>query len=212
MQYLKLFPAFLLALFLFTACSGAAGGTHNSAATDSASASTAAASGAPSDASASLPGNATWSATIDGQAVTGTGIDGLQQRNAAYQIPGSANEKTLLFYLFDTKDGADNAKFTHSMRFYLPYKEGAEHIDRSSPDHGRYGITVNLVPDDTHAYRYFEAGIDVTFTAITASHVTGTFSGKFTVSPDSPNAPKSEIIVTDGKFDIPMATSKLIPS
>jgi hypothetical protein len=190
MQQIKLYPAFFFALVLFAGCSGAAGSTHNSAA----------------------PGNATWSATIDGQAVSGTGIDGLQQRNAAYQVPGSAGEKTLLFYLFDTKDGADDAKFTHSMRFYLPYKEGAKHIDRSSPDHGRYGITVNLVPDDNHAYRYSEAGIDVTFTAITASHVTGTFSGKFTVSPDSPNAPKSEITVTDGKFDIPMATSKLIPS
>ena len=207
MQHLKLYSAFIFVLFLFTACSGAAGGTHNSAATDSASA-----PASNPDAPPSSPGNATWSATIDGQAVTGAGSDGLQQRNAAYQVPGSANEKTLLFYLFDTKNGADDAKFTHSMRFYLPYKEGARHIDRSSPDHGRYGITVNLVPDDNHAYRYSEAGIDVTITAIAASHVTGTFSGKFSVSPDSPNAPKSEITVTDGKFDIPMATSKLIPS
>lgn len=198
MKRLKSFPAFLFTLLLFTACSGTSGPSG--------------ASGDATPASGS-PGNATWSASIDGQVVNGTGIDGLQQRNAAYQIvTGSTNDKALLFYLFDTKDGTDNAKFTHSMRFCIPNKEGAKHIDRSSPDHNLFGITVNLVPEDNGIVRYNSNNIDVTITAITASHVTGTFSGKFDLSADTPNAPKKEITVTDGKFDIPMAVSKLIPS
>jgi len=198
MKRLKSFPAFFVALFVFAACSGTSG--------------TSGASGDATPASGP-PGNATWSASIDGQVVSGTGIDGLQQRNAAFQIvTGSTNEKALLFYLFDTKDGTDNAKFTHSMRFCIPNKEGPKHIDRSSPDHNLFGIAVNLVPEGSDIAGYYSNNIDVTITAITASHVTGTFSGKFDVSPDTPNAPKKEITVTDGKFDIPMAVSKLIPS
>ena len=211
MQRYTSYLPFLFLLFLFSACSGATATDPATSETDPSNAASPANPNAP--ASGGSPGNATWSATIDGQNVSGTGIDGLQQRNAAYQIQvGNANDKALLFYLFDTKGGADDAKFTHSVRFCMPDMEGAKHIDRSSPDHNQYGLTVNLVPDDAHAYRYYSADINVTISSRNASHVSGTFSGKFTVSPDSPNAPKTEIQVTDGKFDIPMATSKLIPS
>jgi hypothetical protein len=64
-----------------------------------------------------------------------------------------------------------------------------------------------------HLARYLEAdGFAVTITSLTAARVAGVFSGKMTLSPDTPNAPKKTVTVTDGSFDIPMATSKLVPS
>jgi hypothetical protein len=50
---------------------------------------------------------------------------------------------------------------------------------------------------------------EVTITRISSSRVTGTFSGKFSVPHDTPNVPKTEIVITDGKFDIPLATLKV---
>jgi hypothetical protein len=41
--------------------------------------------------------------------------------------------------------------------------------------------------------------------------VTGTFSGKFTLSSDTPNGTKKEVTVTDGKFDIPFSTGNIKP-
>jgi hypothetical protein len=148
-------------------------------------------------------GKATFSALVDGQPVSGGAIDDMQQQNAAYTLPsGNGGAPTLLFYLFDSKVPNDPT-FTHSFRFQL-----AKALGPASDAH----LTLNVILDPNHTARYNSSTPTITITSLTPSRVAGTFSGKMSVSPDTPNAPKTEVTVTDGKFDIPMATSKLSPS
>jgi hypothetical protein len=187
MKYFLLPFIFVVAGLIFTACSGGS-------------------SAAPSAL------QATFSATLDGVAIAGNGVDDMQQQNAAYIIPTSdASGKNLLFYLWATKDGADT-KPNYSLRFYLPAVSG-EHSAKRYDDHScNCGITLNTDISTNTASRYEGNAITITITSMTATRLTGTFSGTFNLSPDTPNSPKKTATVTDGKFDIPMATSKLIPS
>jgi hypothetical protein len=149
-------------------------------------------------------GKATFSALIDGAPVAGGPIDNMQQQNAAYTIPGSDGAPTLLFYLSDMQPGEDGStRVTHSFRVMLPKAPGAA-------SNAYIGLSMNL--DASHAARYSTASATVTITSITATRVTGTFSGTMKLSPDTPNVPKRTVTITEGKFDIPVATSKLIPS
>jgi hypothetical protein len=160
-----------------------------------------AASGGVDSGSAAL-GAATFSAQVDGQPVSGGAIDPMQQQNAAYTLPGASGAAPLLlFYLYDSKIPND-PNFTHSFRFQLTKAGGP-----ASDAH----LTLNVILDPTHSARYDSSSPTITITSLTATRVAGTFSGKLSASPDSPNA-KPEVTVTDGKFDIPMATSTLAPS
>jgi hypothetical protein len=145
---------------------------------------------------------ATFSALIDGEPVSGGAVDGMQQENAAYTIlNGPDNAPTLLFYLFDAKV-PDDPNFSHSLRFQLPKQVGTA---------SKAYLGLNVILDPTHVAKYNASNPVITITSLTATRLSGTFSGKMSVSPDTPNAPKKEVTVTDGKFDIPMATSKLSP-
>lgn len=145
-------------------------------------------------------GKATFSALIDGERVSGGAIDDMQQQNAAYTIP-SGDGGNLLFYLFDAKVPND-PHFSHSFRLYLPKKLGTA---------SKADLTLNIILDPSHEARYSTSTPDFTITSLTDTRVSGTFSGRMKVSPDTPNVSKTEVSVTEGKFDIPMATSKLTP-
>jgi|SRR5579864_2049094 len=163
----------------------------------------AAGSGASSSSGTAALGKATFSALIDGEPVSGGAIDNMQQQNAAYIVPsGTDNAATLLFYLFDSKVPND-PNFSHSFRFQLPKGVGLA---------SKAYLTLNVILDPNHSARYNTSTAVITITSLTATRVSGTFSGTMALSPDTPNAPKKEVTVTEGKFDIPMATSKLIPS
>jgi hypothetical protein len=196
MKYSPLFFILVAAGLVFTACGGPKG---NTPATD------------PSTVAASSL-QASFSATLDGTPITGNGVDEMQQQNAAYIIPGpSGVGKSLLFYLWATKDGTDT-KANYSMRFYLPAQTG-DHSAKRYDDHScNCGITLNTDIATDSVTRYGGNAFTITITSMTATRVTGTFSGTFNLSPDTPNSPRTTATVTDGKFDIPMATSKLIPS
>jgi hypothetical protein len=147
-------------------------------------------------------GTATFSALVDGERVSGGAIDEMQQQNAAYTIPsGGSQPAYLLFYLFDTK-AADDPHFSHSFRVYVPKQVGT-----ASNAH----LNLNVILDTDHSARYDSSTPSITISSLTASRVSGTFSAKMVVSPDTPNAPKQQVTVTEGRFDIPMATSTIIP-
>ena len=147
-------------------------------------------------------GKATFSALIDGQRVSGGAIDEMQQQNAAHTIPGSGTQpEYLLFYLFDTKEPND-PHFGHSFRVYVPKQVGP-----ASNAH----LTLNVILDSDHAAIYNSSTPSIAITSLTATRVSGTFSAKMSLSPDTPNAPKKEVTVTEGQFDIPMATSTIVP-
>lgn len=146
-------------------------------------------------------GKATFSAVIDGVAVSGGAIDGLQQNNVAHLVPkddGSAS--TLRLWLFDTKT-PDDQNFKHSLRIEVPAKVGTN---------DRVHLSTHIILSQDHSGSYYSDNGSVNILTLTATRVTGTFSGKFRNSPDTPNV-KPEITVTDGKFDLPMATNKLYP-
>jgi hypothetical protein len=107
--------------------------------------------------------------------------------------------KELLFYLTDAKSGDPRPQSAHSLRFSVPYKTG-----RSSFGHEEngWGIDIHIPPDKDHAGRYLSDTFTINITSLSATRVSGTFSGKF----DSENLDKKPIAITDGKFDIPFST------
>jgi hypothetical protein len=192
MRWVKCFPNLGLAVFLLSSCSSNSSGS--------------AAKGTTTPGSVSAPasiGTATFSATIDGVAVSGGAIDELQQNNAAYTLPtDKGGDPKLLFWLFDTKT-PDDQNFTHSIRITLPKKTGT--TDTAY-------VTANIILSKDHAARYSTAKGTVTITSMTATRISGTFSAlKMSVSPDTPNVPHTKIDIADGKFDLPFATSKIYP-
>jgi hypothetical protein len=147
-------------------------------------------------------GKATFSALVDGERVSGGAIDEMQQQNAAYTIPSSGSQPAyLLFYLFDTK-APDDPHFSHSFRVYVPKQAG-------TASNGQ--LTLNVILDSDHSARYGSSTPSITISSLTPTRVSGTFSATMMVSPDTPNAPKQQVTVTEGRFDIPMATSTIIP-
>ena len=189
LQLSKIAPFVLFVLMAQTACTNKTG-TGGIGESDP----------AQSQPEASL-GNATFSAVIDGIAVSGGAIDGLQQNNVAHLVPkddGSAS--TLRLWLFDTKT-PDDQNFKHSLRIEVPGKVGANE---------RVHLRTHIILSHDHSGSYYSDNGSVTILTLSATRVTGTFSGKFRNSPDTPNV-KPQITVTDGKFDLPMATNKLYP-
>jgi len=156
-------------------------------------------------------GDATFSATIDGAAVTGSGIDGLQQRNAAYVLPvARTSPQHLVFYLYSTKNGADESANT-SLRISTPPKVGT-YAKHGATEHScDCDVTLNENITAGTLARYWADSVTITVTSMTPTRVSGTFSGSFVLSSDTPRAPNKHAKIVDGKFDIPMATSNVTP-
>jgi hypothetical protein len=189
-----------LSLSLFLACKTKTG---NSAAQ---------AGGTPEIATAATAasGDASWSATIDGQEVSGKGIDELQLQNAAFIYPGQGNsDKYILFDLNSVKKGDD----FYGFRFYSPDKEGQFTVQDAKKNGYRCSVRLdfNLRSTDNFAI-YSGESVALNIQSITATGMSGTFSGDFKLSDLSRSKPyKAQISVTNGKFDIPFSTGNLRP-
>jgi hypothetical protein len=155
--------------------------------------------GGPSDNAALGPSK--FSAKVDGVPISGGAIDGMQLNNTAHLVPDAHDAPTFLIWLYDTNT-PDDQKFTHSLRLNFAKAQG--------PNTPAY-IKLSIILDDAHSAIYSSAKGVVTVTSMTPTRVAGAFSGTLDRSPDTPNVPKASVTITDGKFDIPMATSKLIP-
>ena len=197
MKHLKfLTPIILLTVFLF-ACSG-----NNNNKTSS-----------PGDKKTDPPstvtssaGNASWSCIIDGQAVSGGQVKSYQgpegyQSNEAHT--GDVDEgKELLIYLSDTKSASSQG--AHELRFSIPDKTGSSTF---GPDENGWGIEVDINVNKDHTARYNSDSFTVNISNLSATRVSGSFSGKFKLNGNITDTDKKEIEVTDGKFDIPMANN-----
>ncbi len=65
--------------------------------------------------------------------------------------------------------------------------------------------TKNQATYMSHKYKnYYGDSVTVTITGIDASHVTGTFSGKYLSDDDTPEP----LVIADGSFDIPITANK----
>jgi hypothetical protein len=197
------FKGYLFLFFtasLFFACKGSTG---NSATTGEASDNKA-------TAPATITGDASFSAIIDGQTVSGKGTDELQLKNTAFIYPAQGNnDKYILFNLLSDKNGQD----FYGFRFYSPDKEGEFNVANAKKEGYRCSVRLdfNLRSTDNFAI-YMGDSVAVNIRTITASGISGTFSGEFKLSDLSRSKPyKMQIIVTDGKFDIPFSTGNIRP-
>ena len=194
MKHLKfLFPV-ILPIFFLTACSG----NNSTEATKNS-------DNSNSSATSSSGNEAHFSCTIEGQPVSGGIIDdGMQQTNGyksnvAY-IVDIDKGKELLFYLSDPK--STSSQGVHSLRFAVPYKTGSFSF---GPDEEGWGIEVDIHINKGHTAIYNSDSFTINITSLSASRVSGTFTGKFSLNGNITDTDKKEIEVTDGKFDIPMA-------
>ena len=156
------------------------------------------------------PGSASFSATVDGTAISGNEIDEMQLQNTAFIYPPQNNKpQTVLFFLYSTKKGDDY----YSFRFSLPDKEGVYHATKGTYDesHSSIRLDLNLKSADNYA-RYNEDSVTVSIDKLTSTRISGTFSGKLRLSDDTRSKPyKDKVMITDGKFDIPFSTGNIKP-
>ncbi|MFI5186170.1 MAG: hypothetical protein ACHQF0_05565 [Chitinophagales bacterium] len=200
MKYVKLLSAILLSSCLWVACSG---NSSASAAKDTASGNSAA-SGTSSS------GNASFSATIDGTAVSGNMIDELQLQNTAFIYPAvDKSPQRALFFLYSNKKGDDFYYF----RFSFPDKEGVYKFTHETDEDCNCYLMLDYNLKSTEYYpRYDEDSVTVTIDKITSTRISGTFSGRLRLSDDTRSKPyKNNVIINDGKFDIPFSTGNVRP-
>jgi|GEM_PF-1070937 len=199
MKYIKLIIIIFLPSIILAACSGnnAAKATQDN-------------TGDNSSTETSSPISGSFSATIDGKAISGGKVDGLQLTNTAFLYPdGNDKNKILLFDVASDKNGED----FYSLSFYVYNKEGEQTITSNNGSERKTFVRLgfNLKSADNFAI-YNGDSLIVTINKITSSRVSGTFSGSFTLSNDSRSKPyKSPVMVTGGKFDIPFSTGNLRP-
>lgn len=193
MKYVKFLSAILLPCYLLYSCgsnTNANSGKENTSATSS-------------NTSAST-GSANWSCVIDGQPVSGGkissyfGPEGYQSNEA--HIVDVDQGKELLIYLADPKSATSQG--VHSLRLAVPDKTGNSSF---GPDEDGWGIEVDILVNDKHTAIYNSDSFTINVTSLSASRVSGTFSGKFKFHGNIDDKDKNEIEVTDGKFDIPMS-------
>ncbi|HVZ96198.1 MAG TPA: hypothetical protein VG847_04940 [Chitinophagaceae bacterium] len=194
MKHLKFLTLiFLSTVFLFS-CSG---NTNNETSSSSDKKTT-----QPSTATSSA-GDASWSCVIDGQPVSGgltdNGLAYDYQRNVAF-IDDVDKGKELLFYLLDTKTA--DSPGVHTLRFSVPAKTG---VSSFGPDEDAWGIQISIDVNKNHTAIYNSDSFTINVTSLSASRVSGTFSGKFKFHGNIDDTDKNEIEVTDGKFDIPVS-------
>lgn len=191
-----------LSAILWTACG-------NSSSTPTTAAGNATTTPTATPAAAGGGANGSFSAVFDGIPVSGTGTDQpLQQLNSAFVYDSDSGQTKLLIDLCTWKN-PDEGKFTHSIRFWAPNETGTWTIDENSPLHNKYSLYLDV---DTGSMSRFTMGtFTLTITSVNGTHVTGTFSAHLTLSNDTPRGPKKSMDVTDGKFDVPIATSKVRP-
>jgi hypothetical protein len=169
---------------VFIACSGASGSNGSK---DNASGPVPAAA---SDAgSSSGGGNASFSCKLDG--VDFSSNKGTDNLNAAFRL--ATGERHVFFMLCDP----DNP--VQKLNFEVPGQASSTTVT-ITPKYAYGGYT------NKDWVSYNDDGLTVTISSISATRVSGTFSGKYKAPANTPNA-KPEIEVTDGKFDIPFSTS-----
>jgi hypothetical protein len=153
-------------------------------------------------------GNSQFSCTIDGQAVSGGPIDALQEFNTAF-IEDVDQGKELLFYLTDAKSTDPGSQPPHRLRFAVPDKTGESSFGH---EENGWGILAEIAVNKAHTARYDSDSWNINITSLSATRVSGTFSGKFTLMQVGDNQDKRVIEITNGKFDIPFSTGNMRPT
>ena len=152
----------------------------------------------------SSPGDVVFSYNLDGTEISGGEIDALLMSNVAV-ITQSDHVNKLSFFLNDAyKD--DGETFAHSLRFAIPGKTG---ITVLTADEDNFSVQFFLASGEVGKYViYANEGFSVTVTSLSATRVSGIFSGKVKLVKGQTTTSKDEFTITDGKFDIPVRPYK----
>jgi hypothetical protein len=151
----------------------------------------------------SSSGDLVFSYNLDGTKISGGDVDALMMSNVA-AVTQSDNGNKLSFFLNDAyKDNTET--FSHSLRFAIPGKTGTAVL---TADEDNFSVQLFLASGEEGKYvMYANEGFSVTVTNISATRVSGTFSGKLKLFKGT-GAGKDEFTITDGKFDIPVRPNK----
>lgn len=200
MQYVKLISVIVGSANFLLSCSGTpASGTNKDVPSNS-----------KNESVASSSSNASFSVTIDGAPVSGNVVDEMQLTNTVFVYPASENSpKRLLFFLNSNKKGDD----FYSFRFSFPDKEGEYKFTRQNHEELNCHLLLDLYLKSTDNFaRYDQDSMTVVISKITSTRISGSFSGNLRLSDDTRSKQyKSNVVLTDGKFDIPFSTGNLRP-
>ena len=152
----------------------------------------------------SSPGDAVFSYNLDGTKISGGDVDAVLMSNvAAVTQAGSGNKVS--FFLNDVYTD-DKETFSHSLRFAIPGKTGTVAL---TADDNNFSVQLFLATGvDAKYIIYANESFSVTVTNISATSVSGTFSGKVKLAEGQTATGKNELTITDGKFDIPVHANK----
>ncbi len=193
---------FVTTLFIIATCTSC----NNNNATVAGNKENAATGNTPSSAST---GNAVFSYSLDGTKVSGGEVDELQIDNVAeiYQPPSDPGNKELRFSLNDGEEKNTDI-VAHSLLFTIPYKTGT--LDLTPDQQTNWFINLFLPGGQVVGSRlvYGQESFHITITNISSVRISGTFSGTMKKSEADKSSAKSELTITDGKFDIPIRNTK----
>lgn len=183
---------FAIAIFIIASCTSCNSGSASRAANKNEAA-------IDNPTSTTTTGDAVFSYNLEGTKISGGEVDALAMNNAAW-ITKTGNGSKLSFFLSDAyKDNTET--FSHSLRFAIPDKKGNTSV---TADGDNWSIQLFLATGEDGKYVvYANESFTVTVTNISATRVSGTFSGKLKLV-EGQRTGKNEFIVTDGKFDIPV--------
>ena len=155
-----------------------------------------AAENAPSTSSSD---DAVFSYNLNGAKISGGKVDDNQTNNTIWITKNGAGDK-LSFFLGD-KIQDNTSTYAHSLRFAVPGKTGTVTLI-ANDDNKSVEMFVGDGKDDKYQV-YLNEDFTVTINNISATRVSGTFSGKLKV-PEGQTSSNPELSVTDGKFDLPV--------
>lgn len=189
MQHLKSLSAIIFSSFLLYACSGNSSTTTGKDSTSS-----------PVNSSANSSGDASFSYKIDGKTYSGKGTDNIvncvfkKQNNTIHFILMTIDptEKWPPQFSFGV---ADNGTTTIRQEDMNKLSSGSD---------VKYFANISFQPQDNSTPHYeYNPPITVNLTSVSATKVSGTFSGTL-IDPDT----KKVVPLTDGVFDLPYSTRK----
>lgn len=151
-------------------------------------------------ASSSSTGDAVFSYNLDGTKISGGEADAVLMNNVAALSKSDGNPDKLSFFLNDAyKDNTET--YPHSLRFSIPGKTGTVALTAGKDN---WNVQLFLGNDQDAKYvLYGNEDFSINVTNISSNRVSGTFSGTLKIV-DGTGAGKSELTITDGKFDIPL--------
>lgn len=141
-------------------------------------------------------GDAIFSYSLQGTKISGGQVDDLQTSNVA-SITQTDKGKKIQFFLNDTYNDAADA-FPHSLRFAIPGKTGTVTI---GPGDDNWNVQLFVAAGADGKYTlYGNDAFTITVSNISATRVSGTFSGKM----KGVSGKGETMVITDGKFDVPL--------